>query len=457
MNKFLPLIMAIMLALPVLAQKSAKERQQAAHDERQVGAEAPGKNIRFPAAASRNQPFNFTSHRAPRQKNTRVLMQQMDNYVYQVYDASTSSWINNYKYEFAYDGSGNNTRSIGYYWNPDTDVYEIFGKEEFTYMNGNLTEKVDYDWDADENIYLQTFKRTYDYNGDGDMTTAYINFWNGSAWELAVKDERTYDAAGNMLQQIQSWWNPAGTEWNNSIMVENSYNGVGALLVSTSSNWDLIIEDWLNSNKNEYTYNGSGQLTTIAYSVFHAGSSQWVNNFKEDFTYDGNMNMVMLLASELINNQWFNFHKSDQAYNNTYTSNDVVLPWMFVDESGMLGWMPVHMLTSTTDYNNTGGVFELTGRSQYNYSQVNLTAIAEPENSKARIYPQPATDWVTFGWDGNQPAPELEIYNLNGKKVLIQQLDNQGSVNIGHLKPGLYFYRLLGNNQAVNSGKLSVR
>jgi hypothetical protein len=98
----------------------------------------------------------------------------------------------------------------------------------------------------------------------------------------------------------------------------------------------------------------------------------------------------------------------------------------------------------------------MTGRSIFGYSQVNMTAVAEHKTNEAHIYPQPATDRVTFDWDSNQPVLELFMYDSNGKQVLSQQLDNHNSVSVDQLEPGLYFYRLSGNNHAVHSGKISV-
>ncbi len=426
------------------------------HYQRQVGTEAPERNIHFPVAASRNQLFHMNMQRTPREKNTRVLKQQMDSCVYQQYNASASTWINTTKNGFAYDGSGNNTRNVFSYWNLDTDVFEITGKDEFTYVNGYLTEQVHSDWDAVENTYLPVFQWTFAYNGDGNMTTGYTSSWNGSGWEVAVRDDRIYDAAGNMVLQILSWWDSTGDEWISDTKIENSYNGSGALLISTTTIWEQSIDGWLNISKNENTYNGNEQLIASIYYSWEAGSSQWENSGKEEFTYDGNRNLTMQLMSEWNNNQWMNYYQIKMAYNDAYTSDEIILPRMFSGE-GMLSVMPEHMLTGTTEYEYTGGSFVQAYRSQNSYSQVNLTAIAEHEDRQARIYPQPATDRITFDWDINLPALGLGIYDSNGKKVLSQQLDNHGSVSVDHLEPGLYFYRLADNSETKLTGKLSVR
>jgi hypothetical protein len=454
MKKFLPIFIAALLALPATAQRSARESHQAMRDQIQIEAEASGKNFHFPATASHNQSIHFSTLHLPRVKNTRVLMQKMDSYVSQNYNAFTSSWINSNKSEFAYDGDGNNTSDIVYNWNPGTGLFEILFKQEFTYANGNLTESVYYQWDAGNNIYLQDERSTYTYNEDGYLTIAHNYYWNGSAWLMKTKFEWTWDAEGKMIQHIFTMWDSSTNGWINHIKTENSYNGSGALLVSNSKYWDLVSGSWVNASKVEYTYNGIGQMITSTHSSWHPVNNQWFNSFKLEYTYDGNMNLVMRLQWNWDGAQWLTSYKLEHAYNNAYTSNEILMPQMFMGESVT---MMMHMLTGITEYGYSGQSFVMQGRNLYNYSQVNLNAIAQHETSKARIYPQPANDRVTFSWDTHQPTLELSIYDLNGKEALSQQLDNHGSVSVDQLKPGLYFYRLAGNNQTFHTGKLSVR
>jgi hypothetical protein len=453
MKKLLPFFMAVLLSLPVLAQKSARESQQAKQHQRLVNVEVPWGNIHFPATALRNQPFQFTMQRTSHEKNMRAIMQQLDSHVYQEYDASTSSWINGSLNEYAYDGSGYNTSDIFSMWNPGTELFEIVGKEEYTFANGNLLETIYFEWNAGGNMYVQLYKRTYDYNGDGYMTIAYHYLWDGSVWEVASKFEYTYDTDGNMAQQILTWWDSFNNVWINSSKLENLYNGSGALIVSTTFYWDMSSGSWQNGFRDEYAYNGSGQMISSIHMSWNSGSSQWENSYKYEYTYDDYMNMVMTLEFEWDGTQWVNSYKSELAYNNAYTSNELILPWMFLGDSEIL----MHMITGITNYVYSGQTFVMMGRRVFNYSEVNLTTVAEHETPQARIYPQPANDRITFSWDTHQPTLELSIYDLNGKEALSQQLDNHGSVSVNQLKPGLYFYRLAGNNQKVHTGKISVR
>ena len=397
--------------------------------------------------------LNFNTQRSNQFKNSLTLFQQMDSLKHEIYDAAGIQWINDSKNEFAYDPNGNNTSGIFSSWNGDAEIWETDGKQEFTYYNGILTEQVYYQWNPDTNIWEPAVKFTYNYDGSGNMTLSYTYSFDGSDWILATKDERTYDPYGNILTQITSMWNESGSEWLYLSKLENSYNGNGSLLVSTSSSWDFMSENWMNNYKDEYTYNGIGQqISNISYS-WNTGTSQWDSDYKNEFSYDGNMNLVMVLEQDWNGVQWVNSYKTELAYNNTYTGSELILPWIFGEDAYLI----MHMLTETTEYEYNGSAFMLSDRNTYYYSPVNITGIGENNISQAGIYPQPAKGQVTFTWATGNPTYQLGVYDINGRQILVKQIEKNSSVAVDQLAPGLYFYRLTGNNQPMLSGKLSVR
>ena len=452
MKKLFTLIIAGLLTFPSIGQNPVKNRNLHVDNIHQLRMTAPHNLRASPAETSGLSALKFNHQRSLEYKNSLVLFQQMDSYLYEIYDAAVSQWINDSKDEFTYDSYGNNTSDIYSSWNPDTELWEKNGKQEFTFSNGTLTEQVYFQWNPDATIWDPFAKWNYNYDGSGNMTLAYTYYFDGSDWILASKDERTYNPAGNILTQISSYWDESGSEWFYSSKTENSYNGNGSLLVSTSFMWDFFSEDWENSYKDEYAYNGSGQQISDISSSWDTGTSQWVNDYKNEFSYDGNMNLVMVLEQEWNGAQWVNSFKTDLAYNNAYTGSELILPWIFGENVGLI----MHMITGATGYEFNGSTFMLSDRSTYNYSPVNITGIGENNISQAGIYPQPAKGQVTFTWATGNPTYQLGVYDINGRQILVKQIEKNSSVAVDQLAPGMYFYRLSGNNQPMLSGKLSV-
>lgn len=452
MKKLFTLLIAGMFMLPAMAQypvtngnMAGKLKQDRKHTTRNFASTRAEKSM--PAA------LKIKSLQSHQQKNALAIFQQMDSYVYQEYDAAGSQWINSEMDEFSYDAFGNNTMDIYSNWNEDTEEWETEGKQEFIYNNGVLTEQIFSEWDWDMSTWFPYVKWTYNYDGTGNMILAYYYYIDDPDWALAGKDERTYDPAGNMLTQINSFWDDSSSEWFYSDKLENAYNGSGNLLVSTSFSWDFISEDWVNDYKDEYIYNGLGQQTSEVSYSWSSGINQWVEDFKYDYIWDGNMNLVQVLEQEWNGSQWVSYYKTELTYNNAYTGSELILPWYFSEEADLI----MHMITGGIGYDYIGGSYVMEGNFIYNYSPVTITGISDPVVAQASIYPQPSNGQVTFTWETNNPTFNLGIYDMNGRLVMTKQVENNQSVAVDRLTPGLYFYRLTGNNQQMLSGKISIR
>lgn len=453
MKQFFTLVIAGLMMMPSFGQNSGKNRQLLVDNMRYLQSAKTGSLTNRPAENGRVRPPSFSNQAELRHKNTLALMQQMDSYIYQEYDAETELWVNRSMDEFTYDANGNNTSDIFYTWNPETELYDKTGKQEFYYENGHLAEQLYFEWDAVNNLWVEYFRWQFNYNEDGYMTLSNSYFWDGSGWVLAGRDERTYDDNGNMILQITAWWDETEDVWINDSKTENTYNANGSMDVSTQFTWDFMSNGWVNSYMDEYTYDIGGLLVLFTTSVWETIASEWVYEFQNEYVYDENMNIVMSREYSWDGSQWFYAWRSELSYNNAYSYNELLLPWFFVEFSGEFQ----HMLTEITEYGFDGLAFVLTTRSEFNYSQVDLTGIVENETVRTNIYPQPADGQVNFIWADNHPTLELGVFDVNGKMVLSQQVGNNSAVAVDRLAPGLYFYKLADNNLTVSAGKLSVR
>jgi hypothetical protein len=81
--------------------------------------------------------------------------------------------------------------------------------------------------------------------------------------------------------------------------------------------------------------------------------------------------------------------------------------------------------------------------------------------NKLSIYPDPATDNITLSFEqSHNKAMQLSIYNAAGQLVLSKPLNAYGDayrVNVESLSSGVYFVRLLSDNQIIFSSKFVKR
>jgi photosystem II stability/assembly factor-like uncharacterized protein len=75
--------------------------------------------------------------------------------------------------------------------------------------------------------------------------------------------------------------------------------------------------------------------------------------------------------------------------------------------------------------------------------------------STISVYPNPAKDFVVFDLPNGSESATVELYDIQGKKVIQQKLTETKQISVGHLPRGLYLYRLT-DSKKFYAGKLVV-
>jgi plastocyanin len=86
-----------------------------------------------------------------------------------------------------------------------------------------------------------------------------------------------------------------------------------------------------------------------------------------------------------------------------------------------------------------------------------ITGINEiRKNSGGKVFPDPATDIITYQTRSNSSVNEIRIFDITGKAVIIIQKpaisDNQVRIHIDKLNKGIYFI-LVRSENGIESGK----
>lgn len=75
-----------------------------------------------------------------------------------------------------------------------------------------------------------------------------------------------------------------------------------------------------------------------------------------------------------------------------------------------------------------------------------------------RLYPNPATSYVTFELTSNERGYSIQVYSFLGKKMLERQnIPQKTTIDLNDFNRGIYMYHLLdANGRIVESGKFQV-
>jgi len=435
-------------------------------------------------------------------KNTSALKQQLD----MVYSADQD------KDEYSYDSKGNLIEDIYYEW---YDMqWERIAKSEYTYdEKGAKTLNTDFNWDVDQ--WVNSMKYEYTNDSDGNRTASLTYMWNGSNWEnTEAKEEFSYDDKGNLSEYILAYW--MGDQYMNFEKIESSYDDRGNQDLSIEYDWDGA--QWLKSNKSDFVYNDNDDLSSIVTSEWdgdgwitsemfqnffnNEGSvsrseyslweeEQWIRYETMNYTYDsrGNLTLTDVNLFDIIiyreesvydeqdnrteysffegsfeTGQLENIWKTESDYDNSFSFEDLILPFTSDDfesndeDMGLdLELMFKHKLIRLVNYEGDGENWIMDSEYTLVYSEQNITGIEDLNREDGiYIYPNPASDQVTFTFEAEVDRFQVEIFDIEGKMVLSQLGQNNKAISLESLSEGIYFYRLESAG-TILSGKLIVK
>jgi hypothetical protein len=347
-------------------------------------------------------------------KSAQELTQKLDSMIIEFWDSTASQWVDPFTTAYTYDGNGNNNLAIAYLWDGYSNQSVPLWKNEYTYdANGNNTLDILYERNANNNLIAWRIDE-YIYDASGKVTLDSISYWDPYAnyWLHSGKFEYTYDANANCTSKIFYYWADS-SDWNDS-------------------------SQWIPSYKQEYTYDDNGNMILASdYTpvYFVDNQLQWNIRQKTAYSFDANGNMTMDSTYYLdeINSRSLNFLKNEHAYN---AKRNII---------STIGYL----------WYESPGQWAVKTKTTYYYSGQNPTLIPKIPENHISVYPNPASGYVIFDGMNVSESATVELFNIEGKKVLEQKLPENREISVGSLPKGLYLYRLKDNGKSF-AGKITI-
>ncbi len=287
-----------------------------------------------------------------------------------------------------------------------------------------------------------------------DSIVLKIYNWSTMQWEDDQKYEYTYDNDGNKISTISYLINENTGSWVNSAKWVTNYDTNEQSTETISYAWMENNGQWVNSYQWVYTYDENGNETSYSYYAWNDTTAKWKGSEKYEYTYDANGNITTFLSYEWDENanQWVNFWKAEYTYNLAYALDELLLPpFDFYTLFGLnvIANMPVDYIS----YYFADNIWYEYGKTTYYYSEVSTGVWKIPEPG-IKVFPNPATDYIVLDIDNISPSALIEMFNIQGKKVL-HQVVNGKNISVGQLTEGFYTYKINDNGKVYN-GKIVV-
>jgi len=186
----------------------------------------------------------------------------------------------------------------------------------------------------------------------------------------------------------------------------------------------------------EYTYNSEGMLVKRIESLKNAfGGGFLVPISKWEYNYDSDGRMTQSLDSwdRLASGHMY----LDTKYEFSYNSNGNEI------QNVRYRW------------NEQTGQWDIRYKTSLYYSDVMDSGLTDIAN-QLKTFPNPASEFLTFGFNDDSHPVSLELFNMQGEKVIAQILPPGKRIQVSQLRHGVYLYRVNQNNK-IFKGKIEIK
>jgi hypothetical protein len=362
--------------------------------------------------------------------------------------------------DFIYDNDGKVTEQGVSIWDTLTNSWMEMLKIKLTYKGNEIDEAVASIWIPDIMMWLDIAKGEFTYeNNELYEILLTISNMGGKEWTNLAKVEFAYDEMFGLSSIIAYQWEEEEEVWISSIKLNLEYGDNNMVSTVIIYEW-MEGKQWENSSKSDLSYNDSNLISEQTDFTWDEDNSAWIYELKHEYSYEDNGDLTMVTDYEYENEAWVKLGKEEFIYNNDYSQEDLVLPYMSLISSINITYpnMFNHMLIDINSYmwDETAGWIDAAKVELY-YSAGDFSSVKEiADNNAVNVYPNPAADHITFKVEDNNTSFMLKIYNVSGRVVANGEVRNNEPYQLNNFRKGVYFYELENVNK-VYKGSFIVK
>jgi hypothetical protein len=301
-----------------------------------------------------------------------------------------------------------------------------------------------YYWDTDSESFVKYVKAELTYDANNNMTMYRGYYWDTDSESFVPRDKtvQTYDAKGNMIHFITYTWDTDSESFVELEKAELTYDANGITTLYIYYTWDTDSESFVPSFKREEAFDAKGNVTLYMTYTWDTDSESLVGDVKREYTYDESK--IIPLTTEVM----YDWQISLGVFKRSYKKEDTIIQ---DNETSIV----VMGTISKYDTNLNQWAEESEEFKSYKYYTKMTTLTREEFNETLfSIYPNPTSDYISIKTTKQLLKPQFQLFDVLGKKVLSQPIKATEAIDVQHLKPSLYFYRIKEGKEIRKSGTL---
>lgn len=243
---------------------------------------------------------------------------------------------------------------------------------------------------------------TYEYDAQGRPSSHMVHWADGVPFEMC---QHTYDAQGRLSESLyqNNYWFWGDPEWENVSRTAYHYDDAGRLARVDGYDWDIQLLQWFLFSHSEYDYDAEGNC------VEHRTYAGSMESTRRVYEYDPD-----IAAADV----YFPPHPEEGAFPLVPCVRQPVL---------------YHSYMADVD-----GVLQYVGDYLISYEALATPVPGQPAAPAVAVFPNPARGTVTVAGDA---VSRVEVYSLDGRRVLSADIAGQATLDLAPLAPGRYVLR----------------
>jgi hypothetical protein len=344
----------------------------------------------------------------------------------------------------------------GFNGNPDTTIFHNESKRVNIVYNSDHLETSELEQGTDfwttPSVWVNSYRHSFTYDASKRWVGKTTEIWNGSGWDNYQRWFITYNSSNKEIVTISQSWNEATASFFNSTKDSTVYDAAGNITETIQLGWDFSINNWGFDRKESYTYAGNLRISAI-YFNYNGVSNTWNPLTRYSYSYTGTNN-DFTLSEYWTGQSWlqtgkfnYDFNEAGQITKETLKSQQYSV------------WFKSNV--TTNNYNANGILKKHTHKVWFNPNSDEFSGVqqqyylhnpqpsdgllaedgaaTQANNDELSVFPNPSTGIVNVKLAEGQSIQNIEVFNIEGKKVLEQRTSQ---LDMNNATKGVYFIKV---------------
>ena len=172
-----------------------------------------------------------------------------------VWDTTTSSYVEKYKHEYTNYSNGLVETATEFMWNATSAQWSVIERYSYEYTPEGFQSLIVHElWWGATGTWVNNWKSIRTYNAFGKMETMADHDWDGSAWVNDHNEYLFYDANGSEMLHMCQNLSPVDSLWHTVHLITNLNDANGNIISAFDQGWDETTGNLENHYFTTYTH-----------------------------------------------------------------------------------------------------------------------------------------------------------------------------------------------------------